>query len=120
MFDKEFLKKAEGKLLEKKERLSKDLARIAKRNKFVKDDYKTNFPEYGRQKEDNAMEISEYGRNIPVEHRLELDLKAVNESLKMIEKGVYGKCKKCKGDIAEKRLLVFPEADICMKCAKAK
>lgn len=118
MFDEKFLKKSEKNLLEKKSRLIKDLARIAKRNKLVEGDYKTNFPEYGRQKEDNAMEVSEYGRNVPIEHRLELDLKAVNESLSKIKNGTYGKCKKCKKNIDEKRLAVFPEADICMKCAK--
>ncbi len=118
MFDEKFLKKVETKLLAKKDQLGKDLARIAKKNKFIKGDYKTTFPEYGRQKEDNAMEVAEYGGNIPIEHRLELDLKAVNDSLKKIRKGIYGKCKKCKEPIEEKRLEIFPEADVCMQCAK--
>lgn len=118
MIDKKFIKRIEKKLLEKKERLVKDLTRIAKKNKAVKGDYKTSFPEYGRQKEDNAMEIAEYSGNVPVEHRLELDLKEVNESLSKIKKGTYGKCKKCKEQMDEKRLLALPEADICMKCAK--
>lgn len=118
MSDKKYLQEIEKKLKAKKEQLLESLARIAKKNKKVKGDYKTMFPDYGRQKEDNAMEVSEYGRNLPIEHRLELDLKAVNEALAKIKKGTYGICKKCKGQIAARRLQALPEANICMKCAK--
>jgi len=46
-------------------------------------------------------------------------LQEINEALKRIEDGVYGKCVVCGKEIEEKRLLAIPEAKKCIKCKAA-
>jgi len=49
----------------------------------------------------------------------EKELKAlseIEEALKRIEEGVYGRCVSCGKEIEEKRLLAIPEAKKCIKC----
>jgi len=46
-------------------------------------------------------------------------LTKINEALKRIEEGVYGKCVVCRKDIEEKRLLAIPEAKKCIVCKSA-
>jgi len=49
----------------------------------------------------------------------EKELKAlseIDEALKRIEEGVYGRCVSCGQEIEEKRLLAIPEAKKCIKC----
>ncbi len=42
----------------------------------------------------------------------------INEALKRIEDGVYGKCKICGNAIEIERLEAIPYTDICSSCAK--
>ena len=46
-------------------------------------------------------------------------LHEINEALKRIEEGVYGKCVVCGKTIEEKRLLAIPEAKKCIACKSA-
>lgn len=117
--DKDLLKKLENKLKKEKERLTKDLKFFAKKDPKIKDNWKTKFPSFGRSNEDaNAEEVEKYVDLLPVEHTLELRLKDINIALGKIKKNKYGKCEKCKKEIEEKRLMVNPEARVCMKCGK--
>lgn len=118
MYNKDFLQEMKTILIAKEKKLENELSRIASKNTRVKDDYKTRFPEYGNQIEDNAMEVSEYANNLPIEQRIELDLKAVKAALDKIEDGTYGQCSNCQKMIEEKRLRVMPEATTCMSCNK--
>jgi RNA polymerase-binding protein DksA len=43
-------------------------------------------------------------------------LREINEALKRIEEGVYGKCVVCGKNIEEKRLTAIPEAKKCIEC----
>lgn len=43
-------------------------------------------------------------------------LHEINEALKRIEEGVYGKCVVCGREIEEKRLVAIPEAKKCIVC----
>lgn len=40
----------------------------------------------------------------------------INEALKRLEDGTYGKCVVCESPIAFERLLIFPEAPNCADC----
>jgi len=46
-------------------------------------------------------------------------LHEINEALKRIEEGVYGKCVVCGREIEEKRLIAIPEAKKCIVCKMA-
>lgn len=117
--DKDLLKKLENKLEEEKKRLTKDLKSFAKEDPKIKGNWKTEFPSFGRSGEDdNAEEVEKYADLLPVEYTLELRLKDINISLVKIKENKYGKCEKCGKEIEEKRLIVNPEARVCMKCGK--
>lgn len=42
----------------------------------------------------------------------------INDALKRIEDGTYGKCRSCGADIELERLEAIPYTDICSVCAK--
>lgn len=80
-------------------------------------DYKPKFEEVGREEGENASEVENYATNLAVTQDLEEKLKKIEEALKRIEDGTYGKCKM--GDeIEEDRLRVLPEADTCIQHSK--
>jgi RNA polymerase-binding protein DksA len=43
---------------------------------------------------------------------------SVMRALTRIESGTYGKCVRCSGEIAPKRLEARPEAALCIECAR--
>lgn len=110
------LKKA---LIEKRNKIRKELATFTKKSWKIKNDFETKFPNVGEGDEDNATEVNMYEDDLGVEHQLELDLLAVNKALERMEKGTYGICYNC-GDkpriIDINRLKAFPEAELCLKC----
>lgn len=53
-------------------------------------------------------------------HNNELDeYKMILKALEMIDNGSYGICSECGKEIAEKRLLLFPNATRCLACQEA-
>jgi len=113
------LKKA---LIEKKDKITAELATFTKKSKDLKGDFDTKFEQIGDRPEENASEVEEYEDNLGVEHALEGDLADVNEALKKIEDGTYGMCGNCPKPqtIDIKRLKAFPEAKTCIKCEPEK
>lgn len=47
-------------------------------------------------------------------------LKEINEAIKRIDKGLYGKCDFCGKDIGEERLNIVPQARLCIECEESK
>jgi len=43
-------------------------------------------------------------------------LRLVDDALKRIEEGVYGKCSNCENQIKISRLKAIPQADLCISC----
>lgn len=43
-------------------------------------------------------------------------LTSINNALKRIEEGTYGKCLRCHKEIPQERLETLPEAVLCIKC----
>lgn len=114
-------KQLKNKLEAEKKRLTNDLKFFAKKDSRLKGNWRTRFPFFGIQRshrDENAEEIESYENLLPVEHTVELRLKDVENALKKIEKGKYGRCEKCKKDIEAKRLMAIPEARLCITCGR--
>lgn len=108
------------KLIQKKQHIVSQLMKFAKRNKKIKDDFKTEFTRLGDHKDDNAIEISNYESTLSVEQDLKKELKNIGSALKKASEGTYGVCSRCKKLINPKRLEVLPEATLCVECSEAK
>ena len=116
--DKKFLKKLKSKLAQMKEDIGEDLEKFADKDAHIKGDYEARFPEYGRGRDEDAQEVAGYETRLSMEHEMEVDLLKINKALEKIEKGNYGECEECGEEIQEKRLEVYPEAELCMQCVK--
>jgi len=117
------LKELEEKLKKQKQVLEQELSRFAQKDEKLKDDWDTKYPKVdgatgSSALEDAANQVEAYVNLLPVEHDMELRLQSVKLALEKIKKGKYGQCEKCKKDIDEKRLKVYPEAHFCVKCDK--
>jgi len=110
-----FLKK----LNNEKKKIEKDLEIVAKKDSKKKGDWNARFPKYGNGYDEDSQEVTEYESRLSIEHTLELRLKDINTAVSKIENGKhYGKCEKCKKNIQTKRLSLYPEARVCVKCKK--
>ena len=116
----EKLKNIKTRLIEKKKSIIAQLQKFAKKNKNIKDDYKTDFPNLGDHADENAVEVSDYTSKLSVEHDLESELKNIEGALKKTSENTYGICSICGEKINPKRLEVMPEANLCIKCAEKK
>lgn len=119
--DKKLIEELKIKLETEKKELEHNLKSFATKDKNLKDDWDTKFPNWeggtgGGALEKGADQVEQYGNMLGVEHSLETQLRDTNQALVKIEKRTYGKCKNCKGEIPEERLRVFPSAKLCMKC----
>jgi DnaK suppressor protein len=104
-------------LLERREKIEKELRRIADKETSVDEiDYTTRYPNIGDDIDDNAEEVTEYDQNLAIERTLEMSLRDIKSALQRIEKGTYGICKYCKKDIDVKRLKARPVSSSCMSC----
>ena len=119
--DKKLQKKLKNELEKEKKRLIKDLSSFAKKDPKIKGNWMTRFPFLGMSRshqDENAEEIEEYEKLLPIEHSLELRLKDVESALGKIKKGSYGQCENCRKKIEVRRLEAIPEARLCLKCSK--
>ncbi|MCD5396437.1 MAG: TraR/DksA C4-type zinc finger protein [Candidatus Pacebacteria bacterium] len=120
----EFLEKQREKLKTLKKEIEEQLLSFAKKDKKIKENWKSNFPEFdgsetgGSRLEVAQDEVEEYLNRLPLEYLLELKLRDINLALKKIKKGEYGICEKCKKKIPKSRLKIQPEARFCLKCLK--
>ena len=117
--DKNLLNKLKKKLEGEKENIEKELAKFAKKDEGLKDDWDTRYPHRNGSSgsgnlEEEADEVEEYANLLPVEYGLETKLKNINLALGKIKKGNYGKCEKCSEKIPEERLKAIPEARFCL------
>jgi len=121
-----FLKEQAEKLKAIKKQLEKQLSSFAKKDKKVKENWKSKFPEFDGSETGSSYlevaqdEVEEYLNRLPLEYLLELKLKDVNLALKKIKRGDYGVCEKCRKKIPKNRLKIQPEARFCLKCSKMK
>lgn len=116
MLDEKKIKGIKEDLLNKKKQILDDLSDLSKKDIHETDNRTAKFPEYGDKADENAQEISEYSTTIVAEGVLEKALEEIDSTLKRIEKGSYGVCKYCSGEICEKRLEARPTASSCIDC----
>jgi RNA polymerase-binding protein DksA len=112
----ETLDKIQKDLEERKAQIEAELATFAKKDEHIKDNYRSEFPDYGDKEDENAKEIAEYTDNLSIEYSLESTLRDINKALEKIKKGTYGKCNYCGKEIAEERLLARPASSSCVEC----
>jgi len=122
--NKEILQKLEEKLKQDKQEIEEKIKTFATKDKKLKGDWDTNFPQYSKGGSDSdldiaAEEVEEYSNLLPVEHVLEIRLENINSALKKIRTDKYGACEKCKEKISVERLEVSPEAKLCINCKKS-
>jgi RNA polymerase-binding protein DksA len=118
MLNPKDLSEVKTKLLKQKDDLQKQLQKFANKDRTIKDNYVTKFPNIGRDDEDNAEEFSQYDRSLPLEQQLELELKKTNEAIDKINNDKYGICTNCNQEINVERLKVYPQAENCLNCSK--
>lgn len=112
------IQQIKDKLIAKKKFIILQLQKFAKKNKGIKDDFKTEFPHIGDHQDENADEVAEYENKLAVEHELEDELKNIEGALKKTSENTYGVCSVCGEKINPKRLEVMPEATLCIKCSE--
>ena len=121
--DKNLIKELKEKLEKEKTALREQLQKFAKEDQKLKGDWDTIFPKHNRgvgseALEDAADEVEEYTNKLPIEYSLETRLKDINLALENITKDTYGSCSECGEKMDEKRLRIYPEARLCLKCQK--
>ncbi|MBI3671468.1 TraR/DksA C4-type zinc finger protein [Candidatus Azambacteria bacterium] len=119
--EKELLNELKEKLLEEKERLEDELSAFSSEDPNTKERWAAKFPQFGdttSEQDENEDEVEEYLTELPLEKNLETRLNDINEALKKIEKGAYGRCGECGEEIAVERLKVNPEAKTCIEHAE--
>jgi len=114
--DQKITEQLKDKLQKEKEEIKKTLNNIAVEDPDIEGNYDAKHPNLGTEEGDNVQEIAQYETNRASEQQLEVDLMRVENALKRIEDGTYGKCQECDGDISEERLMAFPSAENCIKC----
>ncbi len=114
---KELLSKLKQQLLQQKETLEKELETFATKDKEIENNWDAKHQsQEDTDMEEKADQVQEYDNLLSLEHTLELKLKDVVSALEKIEKDAYGPCEKCGKEIEEKRLLICPEAKLCINC----
>lgn len=85
----EFIAEMKDRLLADRERLQSELDLIA-RPAPQAGEYTANFPDYGRNDEDNATEIADHTANVSTENIIEKQLNDIVAALQRIEDGNFG------------------------------
>ena len=111
-YDKEFIERMRGSLLEEKNSLEKELLRFARPTEG-EGNYEMIEENLGDDMEDAATEAEINSNNRPLEQSLEAKLKDVLEALQKIETGTYGVCEKTGREIPKERLEALPMARVC-------
>lgn len=117
MIEKALVEKIKEGLEKERKNLEKELESFAKKDKTLKGDWDTSFPNFKvNNLEEKADEVEEYENLLPVERALETKLNQVDLALEKIKQGKYGICENCGKEISEERLKVIPETKICRQC----
>lgn len=116
--EKQFTEKLKKLLEKQKADIEKQLKSFATKDKKLKGDYDTKFPNFGthQNSDEMAQEVSLYESRLPVEFILESKLQGIETALAKIENDKYGICENCGKPVDIRRLKTKPEAKYCIKC----
>ncbi len=107
---KEQLKSFKKKLSETKEEILADLEKLKAGLDFGDDTDSL---------EEEADETEEFSHYVGIKKPLEERLRAVEDALLKMNKGAYGVCEKCGGEIEPEILEIVPESRLCKLCKTA-
>jgi len=116
--NKDTLEKIGKSLQQEEERLVSELSNFARQDSNIAGNFRSEFPDFGEDEDENAAEVAEYSDRLSIEHTLEKQLADVRKALSSIQKGTYGTCKHCGNPIEEARLLIRPTSTSCVSCKK--
>lgn len=71
---------------------------------------------YGNHMADDASEAFEQAKDLALRKNAEQLLAQVKEALARFERGTYGICQQCGGEIDPARLTALPYATLCLRC----
>ncbi len=103
-------------LLGEKTRLEEELAEIVNGNHDPSGGVKESL--FGTHMGDGGTETFERERDRTLEQNVRDLLGRVNFALGRLEKGTYGVCECCGGEITAERLKALPYADMCIECKR--
>lgn len=69
--------------------------------------------------EEETDETEEYSHYVGIKKPLEERLRAIEDAILKINKGAYGICEKCGGEIEPAILDIIPESRLCKLCKTA-
>lgn len=102
-------------IIKQKSILTKELRRLEEQYRLTR-----NFPEYGTSEDDNTQEVERVQENLGLQSNIKNMIRDARAALRKIDKGKYGVCESCRGQIEEERLKAYPAASLCVKCAGKK
>jgi len=103
-------------LVKKREQVKRSLEKYAEYDPETQS-YQAAYKDVGDDYDENAYEVTTYGRDQALEERLHAHLDKLDRALARIEEGTYGVCQKTGKQISEERLEAYPEAEECIEAA---
>ena len=103
-------------LAKEEERLTGLISRLG--HKGQGGSFDADFPEYGDDEDENAVEVSDYSSNVSLESEMEKELRDVKAALLRIENGTYGIDKYTGEPIDEARLRARPTSTSSIESKK--
>ena len=115
---KEKREELKTKMEKEKSALEEIIKGFAKESESSSGDWDTRFPNFKAEgtPDEEADEVEEYSSLLPIERTLETKLQNINDALKKMADGKYGKCEVCGEVINEERLDLIPETKTCSSC----
>ena len=107
-------------LEQKKRNAQKTLSQI-ENNEFndAQAEYVSELSVYDNHPADIATETYEMEKNMALRKQNLHRINQIDQALERIERGDYGKCALCGGEIGYERLETHPEADTCLDCSES-
>ena len=119
--DQKLVDELKKRLQIEKQGLEEQLRSFAKRDRRLKGDWDTKFPNFDTARhplEDEADEVEEFENLLPLERALESKLQEVELALNKISINEFGGCEKCQREIETARLFAVPSTQFCLRCKK--
>ncbi len=117
---KENLTSVKKELEERKKQIKSELGQIATKSSQGENNYRVQFPEYGRSEDENADEVATFIDSLSTEKSLKNSLEAIDLALGKISHGTYGLCENCGKKIGKERLVILSTARFCLMCKSKK
>ena len=116
--DKTLLQENKTKLLAEQKRIQVMLRQYDVVDSEIPGGHKPKYDEIGSEDGENAHESEQFGNDLAVTEDLEKKLEQIQDALKRIADGTYGKCLIGGEEIDEARLRVEPAAETCVAHSK--